>query len=144
MRVTLAIPVQMEMLPGRPSLSLNLAAPGSLFHHSPELLLGGLRGDTVTLYKSGYLYICNVHFQFEKGCSLCDVVFLQHSLHRCSHNTRPPAATGRKRWFPCSSISMRLKFTELQVMHIQYVCLHITTLRCFFFFFHIPRFLLKG
>lgn len=84
MRVTFAFPAQMERLPGRPSLSLNLAAPGSLFHHSPEWL----SGSTATLVFLSIHLKCT--FQFKSSFSLYDAVF---ALHCCCHNPGPPAAT---------------------------------------------------
>lgn len=62
MRVTLAIPAQMVMLPGRAGSSLNLAAPRSLFHQGSLWLRGSL-----CTAGSSYLCISNAHFNIKRA-----------------------------------------------------------------------------
>lgn len=86
MRVTLAIPAQMEMLPPRPDESLNLAAPGSLFHHNTERLGGPLPA-------LDYLHIYNAHFNLKARAPSPPMFSLSPSAVDAVTTPPPPPST---------------------------------------------------
>lgn len=118
MRVTLAISAQMEMLPGRPSLSLNLAAPGSLFHHKPRMApwLAVTQEPRLSIHLG-----CT--FQFRSSRTLCDVL-----LRIAAVTTPDPLQLQGTCWF-----SMQQHINEAEMHYLQNckTCIYICTTTIF-------------